>query len=76
MFVLSIHYYNCRCKGSNSTPMIMSSAAKELAVIGIRATAVSHSDIADALLAIQGLSGADVVALFPGISKAMVVKVA
>ena len=76
MCVLIIHYYNCRCKGSNSTPMIMSSAAKELAVICIRATAESHSDIADALLAIHGLPGADAVASFHGIGEAMVVKVA
>ena len=34
----------------------------------------SHSDIADAPLAIHGLSGADAVASFHGIGKATVVK--
>ena len=36
--------------------MIMSSPVKERAVIYIRATVESHSDIADDLLAIHGLS--------------------
>ena len=36
----------------------------------------AHSDIADDLLAIHGLSGADAVASFHGIGKATVVKVA
>ena len=39
-------------------PVIMS-PAKEWTVIRIRATVDSHSDIADDLLAIHGLSGAD-----------------
>ena len=45
-------------------------------MIDIRATVESHSDIADDLLAIHGLSGADEVASFHGIGKATVVKVA
>ena len=36
----------------------------------------NHSDVADDLLAIHGLSGADEVASFHGIGKATVVKVA
>ena len=44
-------------------------------MIDIRATVESHSDIADDLLAIHGLSGADEVASFHGIGKATVVKV-
>ena len=54
----------------------MSSPVKERAVIDIRATVESHTDIADDLLAIHGLSGADAVASFHGIGKATVVKVA
>ena len=38
VFVLLIHYYNSRCKCSNSVPMIMASLVKEQAVIYIRAT--------------------------------------
>ena len=45
-------------------------------MIDIRATVESHSDIADDLLAIHGLSGADEVASLHGIGKATVVKVA
>ena len=45
-------------------------------MIDIRATVESHSDIADDLLAIHGLSGADEVASFHRIGKATVVKVA
>ena len=56
--------------------MTMSSPVKKRAVIYIRATVESHSDIADDLLAIHGLSGADAVASFHGIVKATVVKVA
>ena len=55
---------------------IMSSPVKEQAVIDIRATMESHSDIEDDLLAISRLSGADAVASFHGIAKATVVKVA
>ena len=45
-------------------------------MIYIRATVESHTDIADALLAIHGLSGAAAVASLHGIGKATVVKVA
>ena len=75
-FVLLIHYYNSRCKCSNSAQMIMSSPVKERAVIDIRATVESHSEVADDLLAIHGLSGADAVAPLHGICKATVAKVA
>ena len=54
----------------------MSSPVKEQAVIDIRATKESHSDIEDDLLAIIRLSGADAVASFHGIAKVTVVKVA
>ena len=74
--VLLVHYYNIRFNCSNTAPIIISSALKERAVIYIRATVESHSDIADDLLAIHGLSGADAVASFHGIGKAIVVKVA
>ena len=76
VFVLLVHYYNSRCKCSNSAPMIMSSPVKERAVIDIRATVESHSDIADDLLEIHVLSGAYAVASLHGIGKATVVKVA
>ena len=55
--------------------MIMSSPLKERAVVDIRATAEAHSDIADDLLAIHGLSGADTVASLHDIGKATVIKV-
>ena len=41
-------------------------------MIDIRATVESHSDIADDILAIHGLTGADAVASFYGIGKATV----
>ena len=50
--------------------MIMSSPLKERALVDIRATAEAHSDIADDLLAIHGLSGADTVASLHDIGKA------
>ena len=75
MFVLLVHFYNSKCKGANAAPMIMSSPLKERAVVDIRATAEAHSDIADDLLAIHGLSGADTVASLHGIGKATVIKV-
>ena len=75
VFVLLVHYYDSRCKCSNSAPMTMSSPVKKQAVIYIRATVESHSDIADALLAIHGLSGTGAVASLHGIGKATVVKV-
>ena len=62
--------------GANETTVIMSSPVKERAVLYIRATVESHSDIADYLLTIHGLSGADAVASFHGIGQAAVVKVA
>ena len=74
VFVLLVHYYNSRCKCSNSASMTMSSPVQERAVIYIRATVESHSDIADDLLAIHALSGTDAVASLHG--KATVVKVA
>ena len=55
--------------------MIMSSPVKERALIDIRATVESHSDVADDLLAIHVLSGADAVASLHGIGKATVIKV-
>ena len=54
VFVQLVHYYNSRCKGSNSAPLIMSSPVKEWAVVYIRATVEAHGDIADDL-AIHGL---------------------
>ena len=76
VFGLLVHYYNSRCKCSNSAPMTMSSPVKERAVIYIRATVESHSDVADDLLAIHALSGTDAVSSLHGIGKATVVKVA
>ena len=38
VFFLLVHYYNSRCKGSISAPMITPSPVKERAVIDIRAT--------------------------------------
>ena len=75
-FVLLAHYYNNRCKCSNSAQMIMSSPVKQRAVTDIRATVESHSDVAYYLLTIHGLSGTDAVASLHGIGKATVFKVA
>ena len=75
VFVLLVHFYNSKCKGSNAAPMIMSSPLKERALVDIRATAEAHSDIADDLLAIHGLSGADTVVSLHDIGKATVIKV-
>ena len=75
VFVLLVHYYNSRCKCSNSASMTMLSPVQERAVIYFRATVESRSDIADDLLAIHGLSGADAVASLHGIGKSTVVKV-
>jgi hypothetical protein len=53
--------------------MIMSSPVKERAVIDIRATARTHQNIAQDILAIHGLSGADTVASLHGIGKPTIV---
>jgi len=55
--------------------MVMASPLKDRAVVDIRATAEAHSDIADDLLAIHGLSGADTVASLHGIGKATVIRI-
>ena len=47
----------------------------KLAEVDIRATTEAHSDIADDLLAIHRLSGADTVVSLHGIGKATVIKV-
>ena len=70
VFVLLVHFYNSKCKNSNV--MIMSSSLKEW---DMGATAEAHSDIANDMLAIHGLSGADIVATLHGIGKATVIKV-
>ena len=72
VFILLVHFYNSKCKGSNYAPMVMSSPVKQRAVIDIRATADAHSDIADDLPAIHGLSGADTIASLHGIGRATV----
>ena len=46
VFALLVHFYNKECKTRNAAPMIISSLAKERAVVDIRATAEAHSDIA------------------------------
>jgi len=76
VFVLLVHFYHTKCTGRNSAPMIMSSLVKERAVIDIGATATTHSDIADDLLAIRGTSGAYTVASLHVVGKATVSKVA
>jgi hypothetical protein len=53
----------------------LSSLVKERAVIDTSATATAHSDIADDLLTIYGISGADTVASFHGVAKATVIKI-
>ena len=61
MFVLLVHYYNSRCKGSNSAPIIMSSPVKERSVIYILATVEAHSNIAYAVASFHGIGKATVV---------------
>ena len=60
--MLLVHFYHIKCRGRNSAPVIMTSLMKERAGIDIGATATAHSNIADDLLAIHGISGADSVA--------------
>ena len=76
VFVLLVHYYNSRCKGSNVAPVIMPSPEKERAVVDIHATAEEQGDIAGDLLALHGSSGADTVSSLHGIGKAIIVKTA
>ena len=59
VYILVVHYYNSRCTCSNSAQLITSSPLKERALIDMRATVESHSDIADDLIAFIGLSGAE-----------------
>ena len=75
VFVMLVHFYNSKCKGTNVT-LFMSSPIKDRAVVDIRATAETHNDIADEFLAIHGISGADTAASLHGIGKATVLKVA
>ena len=56
--------------------MIMTSLVKERPGIDIGATATAHSNIADDLLAIHGISGADSVASLHDVGKATVIKIA
>ena len=76
VFVLLVHFYHIKCRCSNPAPIIMSPLVKERAVIDIIATATAHSDIADDLLAIHGISATDTVASLHGIGKASVIKTA
>ena len=72
VLVLLVHFHHIKCRGRNSAPIIMSSLLKERAVIDIGATTPAHSGIADYLLAIHGISGADTVASLHGVGKATV----
>ena len=76
VLVLLVHVYHIKCRGRNSAPMIISFLVKELAVIDIRTTATAHSGLADDLLTIHGISGADTVASLHGVGKATVIKIA
>ena len=76
VLVLLVHVYHIKCGCRNSASMIMSSQMKELAVIDVGATTPAHSGIADDLLAIHGLSGADTVASLHAGGKAAVIKIA
>ena len=74
VFVLLVHYYNGLC--TTQALMFTSSPKSERLMIDIRATAVKHADIANDLLAIHGLSGADTVASLQGIGKGTALKIA
>lgn len=54
----------------------MSSSIKDRAVVDIHATEETHTQIADNLLAIHDISGADIVASLHGIGKTTVMKMA
>ena len=54
----------------------MSSPKTERLAIDIRATAAKHADVANDLLAIHGLSGADTVASLHGIGKGTALEIA
>jgi len=53
----------------------MTSLVKERAGVDIGATATAHSNIADDLLAIHAISGADIVASLHDVGKATVIKI-
>ena len=76
VLVLLVHFYHVKCRCRNSALIIMSSLVKELALIDIGTTATAHSGIADDLLAVHGISGADTVASLDGVGKATVIKIA
>ena len=76
VLVLLVHFYHIKCRCRNSALMVMSSLVKELALIDIGTTATAHSSIADDLLAIHGISGADTVASLDGVGQATVIKIA
>ena len=54
----------------------MAPLVKERAVVDIGATAAAHSDIADDILAVHGITGADTVASLHGIGKVTAINVA
>ena len=56
-FVL-IHVCRSKCLDRNTVPMVMSSLAKDRAVVDILASPEVHSEIADDILGIHILSGA------------------
>ena len=67
VFVLLAHFYHIKHRGRNSAPVIMTSLVKEQAGIHIGATATAYCNTADDLLAIQGISRADIVASLHGV---------
>ena len=70
MTVLVHSYSTMKCV----TPVKMISPIHDRAVIDIRATRIEHSVIADDILAIHAISGANTVSSYLGIGKGKVVK--
>ena len=75
VFVLLLHFYH-KCKNNGLSTIIMAPLVKERAVVDIGATAAAHSDIADNILAVHGITGADTVGSLHGIGKVTAINVA
>ena len=71
VFVLLLHHY---VKQKLTRVVIMESPVKDRVIIDIKATAIEHRNIIQALLAANALSGYDTKACYFGIAKSTIVK--
>ena len=74
VFVLLLHFYH-KWKNNGLFTIIMAPIVKERAVVDTGATAAAHSDIADDILAVHGITGAVRVASLHGIGKVTAINV-